>query len=299
MFYNMCYFCDSVDLDVSNFNTKNVTNMNSMFSGVGENQGGLNTSITIRNSNVIDFDSMFYSAAIYGENKIFVNYTSKTSELVDKMINTKSKRSNVEKGSLVVVDDENVVVDKLIPFEIGDEININKEKFYVIRQTDDEITMLAKYNLSDTTFKQTEENVYFSFSNGSGWDYKDGPNEIDIQKFDGPVKTYVNGYVSYLQENLGDKSVTGTLITLKELKELGCTIEETYEFTSSSSLGCKSSKYSWLNEGEFFTRSAVTDHLIGIWILFEGSLGYDYYSGEYSIRPVITVSKETLINYTK
>ena len=57
--------------------------------------------ITIRNSNVNDYSSMFSNAAIYSGAKIIVNYTSNTSSIVDNMIATKSSNSNVIKGNQI------------------------------------------------------------------------------------------------------------------------------------------------------------------------------------------------------
>lgn len=44
---------------------------------------------------------MFQDAAMYEGGKVTLNYTNETSDLVDKMITTKSDDSNVVKGVIV------------------------------------------------------------------------------------------------------------------------------------------------------------------------------------------------------
>ena len=127
MFASTGYSSTILTLDVSNFNTKNVTNMKSMFEetgcsnpeftldlsrfdtskvtdmsqmfySTGYNSTKLNTSITIRNPNIIEYTDMFRETALKAGAQITVNYTSETSDLVDAMIATKSETSNVVKG---------------------------------------------------------------------------------------------------------------------------------------------------------------------------------------------------------
>ncbi len=90
MFYR-CFELTNVDL--SNFNTTNVINMEYMFSSCKN----LVTIFNV-NGNVSNYSNMFYMAAINPDAKITVNYTAQTSSLVDQMIATKSTDSNVVKG---------------------------------------------------------------------------------------------------------------------------------------------------------------------------------------------------------
>ena len=88
--------CSSLtSLDLSNFNTSNVTAMGSMFSSCNK----LQTQINIMNANVTSYSSMFGSAATDPNAKITVNYIAAASTLVDSMIATKSSNSNVVKGT--------------------------------------------------------------------------------------------------------------------------------------------------------------------------------------------------------
>lgn len=73
----------------------------SMFSGFGSYGDNFNASITIRNPNVMSYNSMFYYSSINENSQLVVNYTSETSDLVDEMIATKSSNANVIKGNLV------------------------------------------------------------------------------------------------------------------------------------------------------------------------------------------------------
>ena len=124
--------------------------------------------------------------------------------------------------------------------------------------------MLAQYNLG-TDYRQSTTVNKVAFSDGNGWDYTPGPKEIDIQTWGGDTKTILNNYVSYLQTELGDDSVTGDLITLKELKTLGCRIQDDYTWTGYET--CYSSPYeSWLINGQdWWTRSAHSTAASNVW----------------------------------
>lgn len=59
------------------------------------------TTIKINSTSITNYVAIFANSATNSGAKIIVNYTSTTSSLVDKMIATKSKNSNVVKGSRV------------------------------------------------------------------------------------------------------------------------------------------------------------------------------------------------------
>ena len=122
--YNMFIGCSSLtSLDLSNFNTTNVTNMSSMFrtckqltsldlssfntSNVIEMEymfyfcPYLTTTIKIMSANVSKYSNMFHNAATNSGSQITVNYIADASALVDNMIATKSKKSNVVKGTQI------------------------------------------------------------------------------------------------------------------------------------------------------------------------------------------------------
>ena len=179
-------------------------------------------------------------------------------------------------------------------YYIGKEITIADEKFNVISDNGDTITMLAQQNLG-TDYRQSETQNAVKFSNSNGWEYTPGPKEIDIQAYDGNAKTYVNEYVTYLQGETGDTSLSGNLITLTELKSLGCTIKDDYTFESD--LTCKNSKYiSWIANGQrWWTLSAYSSRNDFVWFVYNGgSLSCYTYTELHGIRPVITISKNVL-----
>ena len=179
-------------------------------------------------------------------------------------------------------------------YAVGNEVGIGNEKFNIISETDTAITMLAKYNLS-TSYTQTEDYNYLSFSSHNGWVYTPGPKEIDVQSFDGNVKTYINEYVKYLKSLIGDENLKGDLISLTELKILGCTVEDDY--SDSGGLTCSgSSNFEWLYNGtKWWTKSVSAGYSDRVWrFSADGSLYLYFYGNTAGIRPVITVSKEVL-----
>ena len=185
-------------------------------------------------------------------------------------------------------------------FNIGDELFIGSERFNIISTTSDTVTMLAQYNLG-TDYRQSTTANYVSFSNTTGWEYTPGPKEIDIQQYDGNAKTYVNEYVSYLKSQTGDSTITGNLITLTELKGLGCTIDTNYYEEDEEEYHCYSSPYkSWLinDVQNWWTRSANPDFPQSVWMMYNhGLLTIRYYLNNYfGIRPVITMSKSYFQN---
>ena len=98
MFYGAGYSNPNFTLDVSNFDTSKVTDMEEMFRYTGYNSTKLKTTITIKNPNTTSYSNMFSDVAIKNDSKITVNYTKDTESLVDQMIATKSSTSNVVKG---------------------------------------------------------------------------------------------------------------------------------------------------------------------------------------------------------
>lgn len=176
-------------------------------------------------------------------------------------------------------------------FNIGDEITILNEKFNVISQTDDTVTMLAKYNIDSTTSKQTATEKKHTFSESTGWEHTPGPKDIDITTHASTLYDSIESYVSYLKELTDSFILSGDLISLNELKGLDCTIINDY----SSGSTCKNSKYStWLLNGEvWWTKSANPNNPTNIWLInTTGGTSLGAHGSSYSVRPVITISKE-------
>lgn len=183
-------------------------------------------------------------------------------------------------------------------YETGVKLSINSENFNVISDNGNTVTLFAQYNL-DTNYRQSTTKNGVTFSNVRGWAYSPGPKDIDIQQYDGDAKTYINNYVTYLIEQTKDSNLTGNLISLTELKNLGCTIKDDYSYDSN--LTCVNSQYaSWVvSVQDYWTRSAHSGRSGDVWTVWAGgSLFYNEYDcddgGSFSIRPIITISKSVL-----
>ena len=186
-------------------------------------------------------------------------------------------------------------------FNIGDEVSIGKEKFYIISDNGESVTLFTKYPLHTLSSVQMEEQVRIvtSFSDGIGWESDSEHMEIDFQQWGGYSKAVVNDYVSYLEDLTGDNNIYGDFITLSQLRDLGCSITDDYSWQPYNV--CRDSPYvNWivLDDYYWWTRSRVMDTPDRIWVLsLDGWLSSYSYDDSAYIRPTITISKETLINY--
>lgn len=86
-----------IKIDLSNFDTSKVINMEGMFSA----SSNIQTIINITNPNVENYKYIFEDAAYREDAKIVVNYNEQTLDLVNKMIKTKSKLSNIVMGKKI------------------------------------------------------------------------------------------------------------------------------------------------------------------------------------------------------
>ena len=204
-------------------------------------------------------------------------------------------------------------------YDIGSEVLIESERFNIISTTPDTVTMLAQQGLN-SSYRQSSSPDYVTFSEANGWSYTPGPMEVDVQQYGDEVKTYVNEYVSYLKEVTRDDSLTGDLITINQLKSLGCTVASN-DYSPTDGDTCSSSPYSdWLvNDHWWWTKSAWSNNSDTLWVV-SGDNGYLYDSNSYShsmatramwefiwydghytlseetIRPTITISKSYFEN---
>ena len=206
---------------------------------------------------------------------------------------------------------------------IGDEVCIKEECFYVISSTDNAITMLSKYNLyvgyeffgnnnykllSNPTGKQDSSAIgyYESFSDinyiglvdfsSSNYWVTGGFNKEELKNEYGssfPTYVYDNNsfiysYVEYYKTYLKSLGVTASearLISYEELIELGCIAEEnTCGYT-----------FDWVYSTSYWSGSAAYEY--GLWSVSTDSLFYeaDYlWKDCWGIRPVITISRDYL-----
>ena len=201
---------------------------------------------------------------------------------------------------------------------IGDEVCIKDECFYVISSDDTSVTMLAKYNLHvgsiidekwNVTPIESPTGIQDSNSLGLRFDFDTGielfpfigtPFSSDEQKginysdYSGSiVEGYVNNYHSYLTIQ-GVPPIESRLITYDELISLGCYLTET-------AAGTCSTAPNWLTSTSYWTMSAnhledIEESYVGIWIVDSlKCIGCNYYMAEDpGVRPVITISKDYL-----
>ena len=183
-------------------------------------------------------------------------------------------------------------------YSVGNIVKIGTEGFHVIKDNEDTVTLFADYNLG-TDYKQSTTANKLTFSNTYGWSNTPGPKEIDIQSYPGNAKTYVNNYVNYLKTEVSATEtdiLTGNLITVTELGELGCTIRADYSNVSGT-ICEKSVNASWIANGqEYWTRSAYAPFNNRVLFVYpSGRISFSiYFEGRFGIRPVITISKTLL-----
>jgi hypothetical protein len=188
------------------------------------------------------------------------------------------------------------------PYSLGKELKIGSETYNVINSDSENVMMLAQKNIN-TAGRQSTTLVGLTFSSSTGWEHSPGPKEIDTQLYNGNVKNYLEVYKDNIIRQTGDENVSVDLITLKQLKSLGCTINDQYNYSSGYTCA-NSENSSWLVNGQsWWTRSAVPGESTYIWtVSSSGTLLNFPNTGSNGIRPVLTINKETLekntINFT-
>ena len=191
--------------------------------------------------------------------------------------------------------------------QVGNEVCIKNECFYVISSTDTTVTMLSKYNLyvgghiengvwtaygDEATGIQDESmlayipgltikkgTTAFSSDEQKGTNYNDYSGSI--------VEGYVNNYSIYLTTQ-GVTPVEARLITKDELINLGC---------SDSNKTCTSAPYDWIYSTSYWTQSVYNSETQRLWrVLGDGVFKYSYYNGNnyFGVRPVITISRDLI-----
>ena len=179
------------------------------------------------------------------------------------------------------------------PFYVGQEISIGDDDFYIIEDNTDNITLLTKYILDDT-YRQNSTEFYsgdaVNMNSPGGWstDVKD----FDINVYSTEAVVYINNYVDYLKGVTGEDNISGNLITLMQLKDLGCSIDETYKTLN---MYCNESPYKNIifNKQRWATRSADGTYSKEYFVVsVDGMIcSTDVYADGY-IRPIITISKD-------
>lgn len=182
---------------------------------------------------------------------------------------------------------------------VGDEVCIKEECFYVISSDTDTVTMLAKYNLYVGNI--VESNGTSPLPNPTGIQderakgYHKGIypyvgtvifSESD-KNYDGSiVEGYVNSYNSYLITQ-GAVPIEARLITKDELINLGC--DETK--------GKCTEAPEWISSSSYWTQTIKEPSQWGVYIVYdEENFGTDDYDLEeyFGVRPVIVLSRNII-----
>lgn len=196
---------------------------------------------------------------------------------------------------------------------IGDEIAIGDEHFYVVDVGTDTVSMLAKYNLlvgnqydgttatplPNPTGLQDETalgNVSGSYPYIGVTEFSnDSKHGTEYATYEGSVvEEYVNNYVEYLKEHGAPSNITGNIMTKSAIIGLCSDYpDETWCAPIHSEIECLDTSSYWTKTMEYSETLWVID-LIGDEVYLEYSNGYcsnDKYIG---VRPVITISKSDL-----
>ena len=188
---------------------------------------------------------------------------------------------------------------------LSDIITIGTENFYVISSDSENIKMMTMYNLYvggvDNNGTITPYTNPTGIQDSKMLGGRSGPkiaegvvafNTLENITYEGSIaESHVIFYSDYLLKTYGIVN-TATLITNEELEELGC---------SSANLTCSGAP-SWVGATSYWTRSQQTNNYGGKYIWYvqgtgETSLYIETpHMARHGIRPVITISKDTLNN---
>ena len=177
--------------------------------------------------------------------------------------------------------------------EVGSEVCIKDECFYIISNDGTTVTMLAKYNLY--VGGKYEDNVWTAYGDeatgkqdstmlgfvSSGQPYKGVTAFSDNDSYytESIVEVYVNNYNTYLT-TLGVTPMEARLITIDELISLGCSEDDT---------SCSNAP-SWVYLTSYWTGSRLPSQ---VWFVYTNKLmshtifSYDH---SFGVRPVIEMS---------
>ena len=190
--------------------------------------------------------------------------------------------------------------------EVGSEISIGNENFYLISSDDANVTLLSKYNLyvggvysngwtaygleatgiqNSTMLGWSPSSPYkgvLKFAEKAYWNDFVSGYPADVYDSNSNLYSYVDNYKSYL-ESFGAKIVEARLIKGDELVKLGC---------SYSDSKCNNAP-KWVYSSSYWTASAIDSsniRYINVWggFVYRGCVNADYFG----IRPVITISKD-------
>jgi len=179
---------------------------------------------------------------------------------------------------------------------IGDEISIGTEHFYVIDSDNDYITALAKYNLDidsgNAKYKGTgkqDENVKgdygtMEFSTSNYWN-----EDVSTPKFvyneNSSLNKYIMNYKKELENN--DINLDVSLMSFEQAKKLGCNKEMNYSYDCSNAPEWVYSTSYWLGSASGLNNVYVIANTSDE--KFMADYKYDN-NWSFGIRPIIKVS---------
>ena len=185
------------------------------------------------------------------------------------------------------------VKDKL---EVGTQLKIENEIFHVINKTSNKVYLLVDSSLKKdgNNYRQsTNKGIYdqIEFSTSAGWEYTPGPKEINLSTYSSNITTYLNGYKNYIEQSING-SIEIDLLTISQLRNLGCTISADYSYKGEEN--CKnSSLYKIIFNGQnYWTKSASTDtSTIRVWTVTSSwDILYDAdYRSSFGVRPILII----------
>ena len=201
---------------------------------------------------------------------------------------------------------------------LSDVVTCGTESFYVMTNENNEITMLAMYNLDvgsrldsiaweldlieNSTNKQSElaKGCEFgdywvgltAFSSSNYWTSSVDEYPVYVYSENADViYTYITKYERILKEDLKVNSAEATLISYEQLEELGCDYEKITCGPDKSYGALENPAPEWVYSTTYWTGSSYDDDLL-YRVNFDGSFTTDVYDYEYElgVRPVVTIS---------
>lgn len=191
-------------------------------------------------------------------------------------------------------------------YNVGDEVTIGKESFYVIEASDantETVKLLAAKNIgtdssnTETYLKQTDSAQTIKFSDTNYWS-SETSYPVNLNNYESAsIKStdaisLAKAYGTSIKENLGTNlEVKGRLIIPEEVVALGGDHPNDYSYTTS---GCPS----WINSTTYWLSSANDSDIM--WIVFGGNewIRYNGFGNVYvntcGVRPVIEISKSLI-----
>lgn len=190
------------------------------------------------------------------------------------------------KYSITVENNEKINVEYLgtinDKYKIGDKVCINNECFYVIRESETEVTALSVHALDVNENKQSSTNpseISFSDSNYWNGDVHKNHEPTHVLNEKSLIYPYLQNYKNYLNK----KSLKINLLSYKEATILGC--------TNSS---CHNAPSWMLLSKPYYLSTSQGEYPNIISNIYNGFIGTTNFSEKHLIRPLITISKQEL-----